>query len=70
MLSLTVNVKQIKKCAFCKYWYDPTNSAILPKSPDIGLWEIKDINQRCMCLKKNIHVPAHSFCSAGFESKI
>lgn len=34
------NVKSNTKfCAFCKYWYDPTNSAIRPKAPQIGLWE-------------------------------
>ena len=56
MSSLVVNIKHIKKCAFCKNWYDPTNSAIAPKAPNIGLWEIKDTNQKCMCLKKNIHM--------------
>ena len=40
-----VNIKHVKKCAFCKNWYDPTNSAITPKSPAIGMWEIKDIDQ-------------------------
>ena len=70
MSSLVVNIKHIKKCAFCKNWYDPTNSAIVPKSPLIGLWEIKDINQKCMCLKKNIHMPANGFCSSGYEPKI
>ena len=70
MSSLVVNIKSINKCAFCKNWYDPTNSAIAPKSPAIGLWEIKDINQKCMCLKKNIKTPAGSFCSSCFISKI
>ena len=70
MPSITVNVKTIKKCAFCKYWYDPTNSAICPKAPNIGLWQIKDINQKCMCLKKNIQMSANAFCSSGYESKL
>ena len=70
MSSLIVNVKNVKKCAFCKNWYDPTNSAITPKSPAIGMWEIKDINQKCMCLKKNIQMPANAFCSNDFVSKI
>lgn len=38
----TANIKTIKKCAFCKYWYDPTNSAISPRSPKINLWEYDD----------------------------
>ena len=70
MPSLIVNVKHIKKCAFCRHWYDPTNSAITPKSPAIGMWQINDINQKCMCLKKNIQMQANAFCSNGFESKM
>ena len=27
-----INIKNTKICAFCKYWYDPTNSAIKPKN--------------------------------------
>ena len=70
-MSFTViNVKYTKKCAFCKNWYDPINSAIAPKSPAIGLWEIKDVNQKCMCLKKNIQMPANGFCSSDYERKI
>lgn len=70
MASIILNIKHTKKCAFCKYWYDPTNSAIVPKSPAIGMWEIKDINQKCMCLKKNIPMPANAFCSGDFERKM
>ena len=70
MSSLIVNIKHTKKCAFCKNWYDPTNSAITPKSPIIGLWEIHDINQKCLCMKRNIQMPANAFCSSGFEGKI
>lgn len=70
MSSLTINIKTTKKCAFCKHWYDPTNSAIAPKSPAIGLWEIKDDNQKSMCLKKNIQMSAGTFCSSNFERKI
>ena len=70
MSSLVVNIKHIKKCAFCKNWYDPTNSAIAPKAPNIGLWEIKDTNQKCMCIKKNIQMSANAFCSRDFVSKM
>ena len=70
MASTVVNIKHIKKCAFCKNWYDPTNSAVAPKSPTIGMWEIKDINQKCMCLKKNIPMAANAFCSQDYEQKI
>ena len=70
MSSLVVNVKIMKKCAFCKNWYDPTNSAIAPKAPLIGLWEIKNTNQKCLCLKKNLQMPAIAFCTVDFEQKI
>lgn len=70
MSSFTVNIKHIKKCAFCKYWYDPANSAITPKAPNIGLWEIKDINQKNLCLKKNIPMSANAFCSNDYEGKL
>lgn len=70
MSSTVVNINSIKKCAFCKHWYDPTNSAIAPKSPSIGLWEIKDTNQKCLCLKRNIKMSATAFCSSWYEKKL
>lgn len=70
MASLVVNIKHVKKCAFCKHWYDPTNSAIEPKSPIIGVWIIKDTSQKCMCLKKNYKMQANAYCSSGYELKL
>ena len=70
MASVVINVKFSKRCALCKHWYDPTNSAIAPKAAIIGLWEIKDINQKSTCLKKNIEMPANAFCSSEFDSKL
>lgn len=70
MSSLVVNVKRAKKCAFCKYWYDPASSAIAPRAPKIDLWEIKDTNQKSMCLKKNIPMSANAFCSTDYEKKL
>lgn len=70
MASLTINIKHVKKCALCRHWYDPTNSAICPKAPVIGLWEIKNINQKCLCLKKNIQMPAGGFCARDYELKL
>lgn len=69
-MNLTVNIKHMKKCAFCKYWVDPVNSAIAPKSPAIGLWEIKDVNQKCICSLKNIPMPANGFCSRDYSCKL
>jgi len=68
--SATVNIKHVKKCAFCKNWYDPACSAIEPAAPGIGLWKIKDINQKSMCMKKNIQMPSNAFCSDGFVCKL
>ena len=70
MSSINVNIKNIKKCAFCKYWYDPTNSAISPVSPNIGMWKINDINQKSLCAKKNIQMSANAFCGSDYASKI
>ena len=70
MTSLVLNVRYVKKCAFCKNWCDPTNSAIVPKSPAIGMWEIRDVNQKCLCIKKNIPMPANGFCNSDYERKI
>ena len=70
MSSLIVNIKNIKKCAICKHWYDPTNSAISPRAPQIGLWEIKDTNQKSTCLITNLQMSANAFCSRNFEKKL
>ena len=69
MASMNFNVKSAKKCAFCKYWYDPTNSGIEPVSPRISLWKIRDLNQKCMCLKKNFQMSASATCGK-FELKL
>lgn len=58
----TINIRTDKKCAFCKYWYDPTNSAIIPKSTFACLWEIKDVNQKSSCIKRNVQTLASSLC--------
>ena len=63
MASMNFNIKTAKKCAFCKYWYDPTNSGIAPVTPNIGIWKIVDMNQKCMCLRKNLKMNASAFCS-------
>lgn len=65
----TVNIKSTKKCAFCKHWYDPTNSAIEPKAPNINLWRF-DEKKRCKCLKRNIDRPAFATCSSDYECKL
>lgn len=69
-MELIVDVRKIKKCAFCKYWYDPANTAIEPRSPQMGLWKIVDTNKKCKCLKKNLEMPAHATCGRDYACKI
>ena len=65
---IAANIKHVKKCAFCKYWYDPTNSAIEPKSPAINVWQY-DEKAKHMCMKKNYDMSAGAFCSR-YECKL
>lgn len=44
------NVQNNKRCAFCKYWYDPVNAHIRPKFPSSGIWEW-DENVESICQK-------------------
>lgn len=57
----SINIKGCKKCAFCKYWYDPTNASINPKSPQVNVWEYDERAMR-MCLKSGMKVSAGSSC--------
>lgn len=61
------NNATIKRCCFCKYWYDPTNSAIKPmKGKD--LWEVV-CGQQAKYLIKNCNMYSQNTCSK-FECKI
>lgn len=61
------NTAGIKKCAFCKYWYDPTNSAIRP-SFGRGAWEY-DVDAKSKCRVRNVNMKAFASCPK-FESKL
>lgn len=65
---IDVNVKKAKKCALCKYWYDPTNSAIEPKIPSANIWSM-DETQKRKCLKKNSDMRAWVSCPK-YECKL
>lgn len=67
-MSSAANVKISKMCAFCKHWYDPTNSAITPKAPQIGLWQY-DEKAVHKCLVRGINMPARQMCK-NFECKV
>ena len=57
-----INITRIHKCAFCKFWYDPTNSCISPNAPRQRMWNIHDINQTNRCLKRNLDMRAFASC--------
>ncbi len=54
-------------CAFCKYWHDPSDSAINPKYGNI--WEYEDsVRRPC---SKNGNLPKQAWSSCGdFSSKL
>lgn len=58
---MIVDVKKVKKCAFCKHWYDPTNSAIEPQCASSNLWKF-DNSAKCKCLKSNLTMSGGAFC--------
>ena len=54
-----IKTRSAVKCAFCKNWYDPTNSAINPRSS--ALWEY-DPRKRSRCLERNTETAANQSC--------
>lgn len=56
----------MRKCAFCKQWYDPTNQFIRPKNT--SYWEY-DSNAECKCLRTNTKRKGYQ-CCPHFESKM
>lgn len=55
-------------CAFCKHWYDPTNSHIAPKRPQNNLWEF-DRTAKCKCMIYGVEKNAYSSC-LKYECKV
>ncbi len=68
MMQFNIRNSGMKKCAFCKFWYDPTNSAIRPKNPVTGIWEY-DGNIQKKCLINNGMRKATMWCSK-YECKL
>lgn len=66
-MKVTASSKKNKYCAFCKHWYDPTNSAIKPL---LGrdMYSI-DGGISLKCIKRNLIIPALSTCRS-FELKL
>ena len=65
------NVKNpsIRKCAFCKHWYDPTNSAIAPKNSISGIWTYEKKTKR-KCMIMNYDKPGGALGCPKFECKL
>ncbi len=61
------NPKSSRFCAFCKYWYDPTNNYIAPVKFST-LWEF-ETNAKCMCLLKKNEKQSTVSCPS-FVSKV
>lgn len=53
-------------CAVCKYWNDPTNSAIKPKMKN--LW-IYDMDAKNICLRRGVERKVNYACN-DFECKL
>ena len=68
MCAYYLNGNKNKRCAFCKYWYDPTNQYIQPQNPKNGIWKFEQ-TAKCVCLKTNLKMGAGMQCSK-FENKI
>ena len=66
-----VNVKNmsIKKCAFCKHWYDITNTAIRPRAAQAGFWEFDPTAKKKCLLRGGGDKPA-SFSCPNFVCKL
>lgn len=66
-MKVIANSKKNKYCAFCKHWYDPTNSAleiVLGKD----LFRIDNSTQK-KCIKQNLITKALFICRY-YESKM
>ena len=63
-----VQYKTSGRCAFCKYWYDPINSAIEPTEPKAGYWRYER-NVRCKCIRTGLMKASYATCNY-YECKI
>lgn len=62
------NPKHGKMCAFCRHWYDPTNSCIKPQFPNRWLY---DRTAKRKCTKKCVEVPSWAGTSCRYyEGKV
>lgn len=63
-----IDIKCVKRCAICQYWFDPTLSAVKPESPKVNIWSF-DTKQKRICTKKNFEMNADATCGM-FKNKL
>lgn len=64
-----INIKSGRACAFCRYWYDMTNSAIVPVNPGAGFWKY-DTERKELCMQmEGIKKNSWASCSK-YECKL
>ena len=63
-----IDTRIVKICAFCKYWYDPTNQHIKPKNPMSGIWYF-DKNAKSQCMLNSTKKRSDSGCNK-FDKKV
>lgn len=68
MTAFKLNGNKNQRCAFCKYWYDPTNQYIQPQDAKNNLWKF-ETTAKCKCLKYNLLKGSGMRCNK-FENKI
>lgn len=68
MTAFKLNGNKNQRCAFCKYWYDPTNQYIKPQDAKNNLGKF-ETTAKCICLKNNLKMGAGMRCDK-FENKI
>ena len=68
MGSTTLSPNKRGVCAFCRHWYDVTNSHINPKNPKNNLWEY-DRNAKCKCMIYNSDRSGYMSCPK-YECKV
>lgn len=64
---MIVNIKVNHYCGFCKYWYDPANSAISPHIANMNLWNMDKCEK--ICTKKNTRIQSVGYCPK-YECKL
>lgn len=67
MVSVRNGCSVVKKCAFCKHWYDPANSKIRPENSFGTVWSFEP-GVRSLCAKKHCQTFSNN-CCPNYEGK-